>query len=57
MLEKECIAALAIVRPHLSVRVSALLEQTGAKVGNAVSQNKLTFYLKDGAEEFTYNVI
>lgn len=57
MLEKECIAALAIVKPHLSVRVSALLEQTGAKVGNAVSQNKLTFYLKDGAEEFTYNVI
>lgn len=57
MLEKEYIAALAIVRPHLSVRVSALLEQTGAKVGNAVSQNKLTFYLKDGAEEFTYNII
>lgn len=57
MLEKEYIAALAIVRPHLSVRVSALLEQTGAKVGNAVSQNKRTFYLKDGAEEFTYNII
>lgn len=41
MLEKECVAALAIVRPHLSVRASALLEQTGAKVGNAVSQINL----------------
>lgn len=43
MLEKECIATLAIVRPHLSVIAPTLLEQTGAKVGNAVSQNKLIF--------------
>lgn len=55
MLEKECIATLAIVRPHLSVIAPTLLEQTGAKVGNAVSQNKLIFYLKEDAEEFNYN--
>lgn len=55
MLEKECIAALAVVRPHLSVIAPALLEQTAAKVGNAVPQNKLIFYLKGDAEEFTYN--
>lgn len=57
MLEKGYIAALAIVRPHLSVRASTLLEQTGAKVGNAVSQSKLIFYLKEDAEEFTYIII
>lgn len=55
MLEKECIAALAIVRPHLSVIAPTLLEQTATKVGNAVSQNKLTFYLKGHAKEFTYD--
>lgn len=55
MLEKECIAALAIVRPHLSVIAPTLLEQTATKVGNAVSQNKLTFFLKGDAKEFVYN--
>lgn len=41
MLEKEGIAALAIVRAHLSVIAPTLLERTEPKLGNAVSQNKL----------------
>lgn len=52
--KKEYTAALAVVRPHLSVTAPTLLEQTAAKVGNTISQNEVIF-LKEDTEELTHS--